>query len=110
MGQPLTLTDQGGNQIPRFGAAGVKKALLAPVKTTSECKFNTYAMIWCEEAETFLMRDGKGTHSYELTLIYWDSADENVPPIEEEFESKDQDKAIAKFLRLCKRDPLYESV
>lgn len=110
MGQSLTLTDQGGNQISRFGAAGVKKALMAPVKPTSECKSNTYAMVWCEEAETFLMRDGKGARSYELTLIYWNSADEDVPPIEEEFESKDRDKAIAKFLKLCKRDPLYAPV
>lgn len=108
MGQSLILTDQGGNQIPRFGAAGVRKALMAPVKPTSECKSNTYAMVWCEEAEIFLMRDGKGARSYELTLIYWDS--EHGDPIEEEFEAKDRDKAIAKFLRLCKRDPLYEPV
>lgn len=106
----LTLTDQGGNQIPRFGAAGVKKALMAPVKPTSECKFNTYAMVWCEEAEIFLMRDGKGAHSYELTLIYWDSANEDALSIDEIFESKYQDKAITKFLKLCKRDPLYAPV
>jgi hypothetical protein len=34
----IVLEDQGGNRIPRFGVAGVQKALTNPVKATSDAK------------------------------------------------------------------------
>lgn len=107
MGQSLTLVDQGGKKIPRFGAAGVKKAIMDPVKCSSESTHRDYAMVYCEEAQTFIMREGYKSRSYEITLIYWDSADEDAQPKSETYEAADRDKAIAKFLRLCKRNPLY---
>lgn len=93
----LTLVDQGGNKIPRFGAAGIKKVIKSPIKVTINCKFNTYAMVWCEESEVYLVRFGKG-NTYELTVVYWKD-DECT---EEFFEASQLDKAITKFIKLCK--------
>ncbi len=100
------LTDQGGNQIARFGAAGVKRVLMAPVCSTDTSHDKDYALVWCEEAEVYIMRLGKGARSYSITVIYWENACDDKP-IEEDFDSKQRDRAITKFLKLCKREPLY---
>ena len=102
MGQ---LVDQSGNSM-RFGAAGVRRALMDPVAVS--CGDKDYAMVWCEEAECYITRYGKGARSCEFVVTHWDSADPECPPQELTFENKDRDKAIKLFLKLCKRDPLYE--
>lgn len=97
----LTLTDQGGNLIGRFGAAGVKRVLMNPTRCKYDDKHNDYALVWCEAADSFIMREGYG-RNYVIRLIYWDN-DEDVSPKEEEFPPGERDKAIAKFLRICKQ-------
>ena len=104
MGRPLI--DQGGNPIARFGAAGVKRVLMNPIRITIDA-LKDYAMVWCEDAECYITRDGKGPRSCTFTVISWNTADLDCPPQEKEFENGDRDKAIRLFLRLCKREPLY---
>lgn len=101
------LTDQGGNKLARFSASCVKRVLLNPVRSTYDAKNKDYAMVQCEEAETFLVRIGVGKKDFSLTLIYWDTADLDVSALEEEFGHSDIDKVIKKFLKKCKRSPLY---
>lgn len=106
MGSKLTLVDQGGNVIPRFGAAGVKRVLLNPVRATYDGD-KDYALVWCEDAECYIARHGKGSQSCEFIVTSWDTSDPSCPPQELTFENGDRDKAIALFLKLCKRNPLY---
>lgn len=104
----IILEDQGGNRIPRFGATGVKKVLMNPTKATSDEHFNDYAMVHCEQAECYITRYGKGQRSCEFVVTHWDTADPECPPQELTFANGERDKAIKLFLKLCKRDPLYE--
>jgi hypothetical protein len=53
------------------------------------------------------MRLGHG-RQYTLILIYWESKEQS-PPIEETFEPSDFEAAVKKFIKLCKRKPLYET-
>ncbi len=101
------LTDQGGNKLARFSASCVKRVLLNPVRPTYDAKNKDYAMVQCEEAETFLVRIGVGKKNFSLTLVYWDTADTGVSALEEEFEYSNIDEAIKIFLKKCKRSPLY---
>lgn len=110
MAQTLILTDQGGEKVGRFGAAGVKRALMAPVRPTIDAKHKDFASVWCEEAEVYITRYGRGTRSYIIILTHWDSASEEAQLLEEEFAAPQRDKAIVKFLKLCKRNPLYADV
>lgn len=110
MTQTIILTDQGGEKVGRFGVAGVKRVLMTPVRPTIDAKHKEYASVWCEEAEVYITRYGWGTRSYIIILTYWDSALEEAKPLEEEFAAPQQNKAIAKFLKLCKRNPLYTDV
>lgn len=107
MGQSLILTDQSGGKISRFGAAGVRRALTSPVAVVDGAS-KDYAMVWCEAAEVYISRYGKGARSCEFVVTHWDSADPECPPQELTYENKDREKAIKQFLTLCKRDPLYE--
>ena len=100
----LTLTDHSGNALARFGAAGVKRVLKDPVKCCYDSSNKDYACVWCEEAETYIVREGV-SKVFTLTLIYWKSANADAKSIEEDF--TDLDKAVTKFLKLCKRNPLY---
>lgn len=106
----LTLLDTGGEKLSRFGKAGVKRAIMNPVDATIESGHLDYALVQCEEAETFILRIGYGKRKYTITIIYWDSADEDAVTIEEHFEATDRDKAITRFLKLCKRNPVYGNV
>lgn len=103
----LTLKDQGGNKLARLGVAGIKRVLMSPVQSTVDAIHKDYAMVWCQEAEIYISRYGWRTRSYTITLTYWDSACKDALPIEEEFDASERDKAITKFLKLCKRNPLY---
>ena len=102
----MTLTDHSGNKIPRFGAAGIKRALMDPIKFTTSCKSDIYSMVWCEESEVYISRLGVGKN-FELTVTYWKDNDEESEPIEEVFQASQINSAINKFIKLCKRDPLY---
>lgn len=105
----LTLLDQGGEKLKTSSAASIKKVLMNPVNATLESKHNDYAMVYCEEAETFILRLGYGK-KYNLTVIFWDNSNEDATTIEEHFEATDRDKAIKRFLKLCRRNPVYENV
>lgn len=107
MGRPLTT--QSGETIPRFGAAGVKRALMDPVSPCGDAP-KEYAMVWCEDAEVYITRYGKGARTCTFVVTHWDSADPECPPQEQEFENSQRDEAIKLFLRLAKRDPLYEDI
>ncbi len=101
------LTDQGGNKI-FFGAAGVCRCLMSPVSIASYSE-QTFAMVWCEVAESYIIRDGKGARSCTFTVIWWDSEHEDAPQRSREYEHDKRKAAITHFLKLCKRDPLYEN-
>lgn len=103
----LTLLDSSGEKLARFGAAGVKRIIMDPVDGTVSSGHLDFALVQCPEAETFILRTGYGKRKYNLTVIFWDSADENAIPIEEHFEATDRDKAIERFLKLSKRNPTY---
>lgn len=105
MEQSLTLVDQCNEKL-RFGAAGVKRTLMAPVKI-GEDGIKDFASVWCKEAEVYIIRLGKDKRKYTITLASWKSDDEDEPQTEEVFDAPDRDKAITKFLKLCKRNPLY---
>lgn len=110
MATKLTLLDSGGERLSRFGAAGVKRVLMNPVDGTIESGHLDYALVQCPEAETFIMRTGYGKRKYDLTVIHWDSEDDDARTIEEHFDATDRDKAITRFLKLCKRNPAYGNV
>lgn len=99
----LTLLDQGGNQLPRFGARGVRSILINPVKSCDDSPDADYAMVRCEESDVYIMRVGKGARSHTLTIVYWTSND--IAPVEENFQSSEREIAIKKFLKLCKEVP-----
>ncbi len=103
----LTLLDTGGEKLTRFGAAGVKRILMNPVDGTLESGHLDFALVQCPESETFILRTGYGKRKYNLTVIFWDSSDEDAVPIEEHFDATDRDKAIERFLKLSKRSPVY---
>jgi hypothetical protein len=105
----LTLCDTGGNPLARFGAAGIRRVLMSPVNVTSAKQRYDYACVSCESAETFLTRDGVGARSYTLSLTYWTDAMSDTP-VEEEYTAQERDKAISRFIELCKRKPLYEPI
>jgi hypothetical protein len=104
----LILEDQGGNRISRFGATGVNKVLNNPTKAVSDSHFNDFAMVYCEQSETFITRYGHGK-VYTIVVTYWKDL-ESEDPVEKEFTHAQQSKAVAKFLTLCKRKPLYASI
>ncbi|MHA2135962.1 MAG: hypothetical protein ACW99J_19050 [Candidatus Thorarchaeota archaeon] len=104
----MILEDQGSNRISRFGATGVRKVLNNPTKAVSNSHFNDFAMVHCEQSETFIARYGHGK-VYTIVVTYWKDS-ESEDPVEEEFTHTKQDKAIARFLTLCKRKPLYASI
>lgn len=106
----LTLLDTSGEKLSRFGAAGVKRVLMNPVDGTVSSGHLDFALVQCEEAETFILRTGYGKRKYNLTVIYWDSDDEDAVPIEEHFDATDRDKAIERFLKLCKKESCYGNV
>lgn len=105
----LTLLDSSGEKLSRFGATSVKQVLMNPVDGTIESGHLDFALVQCPESETYILRTGYGK-KYTLTVIFWDSSNEDAMTIEEHFESSDQDKAIKQFLKLCKRNPVYENV
>lgn len=103
-----TLTTHSGETIARFSAAGVRRALMDPVSICGEVS-KDYAMVWCEDAEVYITRHGKGARTCSFTVTHWESDNEDAPQQELEFENSKREDAIKLFLRLAKRDPLYAS-
>lgn len=106
----LTLLDTSGEKLSRFGAVGVKRIIMSPVDGTIESGHLDYALVQCPEAETFILRTGYGKRKYDLTVIYWNSSDGDATPIEEHFDAPERDKAIERFLKLCKKELCYGNV
>ncbi len=98
MAKKHVLIDHGGNELTgRFGAAAVKRALSSPVSIKSDGP-KDYSMVRCDDPDVYITRDGKTARKCSYTVIWW------APDItKQEFDQPEQDKAIAKFLRLCKK-------
>jgi len=75
-----------------------------------------FAMVHCELSECFILRIGANVRTCTYQLVYWDhpvgdevnATEVCMGAITENFTHKEQTKAITTFLKLCKRDPLYE--
>lgn len=93
--------DQGGNKIKRVGKASVQRALMDPVAIVGDMgAAEDYAMVHCPDADVYIVRDGEGQRSCKFLLLWWEDEEQKT----EEFEFSGRDRAIAKFLRLIKRE------
>lgn len=100
-----TLVDQSGEKIPRIGVAGVKRVLMKPVKISGAQTKADYAMVRCPEKDIYITRHGIGQRSCKFAVSWWPSKEDETQKTQE-FDFKDREKAINKFLRLVKT--LYE--
>jgi hypothetical protein len=76
---------------------------MAPVKILGNAKSADYAMVRCEETDTYITRDGAGQRSCTFHVMWWVDNEARG----KDFEFSKRDSAINLFLKKSK-EPIHE--